>query len=284
VTHNETWYIYGRACLASQEFEREGEASKVQDDEILFLHGRFGNSTLWESLLGSHDLFVKSTSLDFPGFGRSFTLDGAPLSLSEQVALTVEYILSRNQASADKAGKRLLLVGHDLGAAIAQMTAFHLEKTAPSLISGLVLMNTCSLSHFVCPGSTWGLRHKLKKLIKASSGLLPDHKKMINSPKRSTLLNVSETWPDFHDQEIFKESMKRFEKPVLLLWGTLDEMNPPAEAGELMHTYPDIELFQHDLAGHWPWIEHPEWVATKLKEFLFRLHGPLHHHFQENAG
>ena len=88
---------------------------------------------------------------------------------------------------------------------------------------------------------------------------------------RSAVQSVSETWPDPAEQSELHLATKTFDKPVLLLWGGKDELNPPHRAHELMLTYPDAELFQNDQSGHWPLVEHPEWVATKLKEFFFRL-------------
>ena len=34
---------------------------------------------------------------------------------------------------------------------------------------------------------------------------------------------------------------------------------------------PDIQIFVHELASHWPHLEQPDWVLSKMREFLFQI-------------
>jgi pimeloyl-ACP methyl ester carboxylesterase len=284
---NEAWYVYRSSCvlsLESPEQDRSFDPGALQE-EMLFLHGRYGNCEVWNPVIQSYGAFHgRMLSLDFPGFGRSFTMDGCPLSVSQLVEVTIQYILARDQ-------ERLVLVGHDLGAAVAQLAALRLESLDPTRIAGLVLLNACSFRGFhyrrLGPDSWLELlkrpsqrrigQRRLRRLLKSAASryshqdFAREMKKLLFAPRRASILSLCESWPSPSEQESIREEMRRFEKPILLLWGSLDSLNPPEHAHELMLTYPDVELFQHDLCGHWPLIEQPEWVARKLKEFLFKL-------------
>jgi len=282
---SEAWYIYRNSCFVTDERPQNDSKPDVSaQGDILFLHGRYGSCDVWDGVLSAYETPLVSSCLEFPGFGRSFTLDGRALSVPELVELTVQYVQSRKGKE-----REVILVGHDLGGAIAQMAALKLERSDPSLVGGMVLLNSCSLEEFPCPKLNWDLilelwrwptqrrvgQTKLRQLLNTSRSMLPgilkEAQNKVTAPMRSTVQAVSQTWPDPAEQTQLHQAMRRFDKPVLLLWGGKDELNPPHHAHELMLTYPDVELFQHDQAGHWPLVEHPEWVANKLKEFFFKL-------------
>jgi pimeloyl-ACP methyl ester carboxylesterase len=285
---SEAWYIYRNSCFVADERPHELKPSTGLQSDILFLHGRYGSCDVWDGVLSAYETPLESSCLEFPGFGRSFTLDGRALSVPDLVELTVQYVQSRKRKQ-DGKGREVILVGHDLGGAIAQMAALKLERSDPSLVAGMVLLNSCSLEDFPCPKFNLDLilelwrwpgqrrvgQTKLRQLLNTSRSMLPaifkEAQNKVVAPMRSTVQAVSQTWPDPAEQSQLHQAMKRFDKPVLLLWGGRDELNPPHHAHELMLTYPDVELFQHDQSGHWPLVEHPEWVANKLKEFFFKL-------------
>jgi pimeloyl-ACP methyl ester carboxylesterase len=220
--------------------------------EFLFLHGRYGTSEVWKPLARS---FKNSIYFDYTNQG---------CSLSELVENVSKYI---------KAQKRnLILIGHDFGSTVAQLTALQLEKPFPQLISGLILINSCSLSGIHVPRWRWRVLRKLEKLLKAR--VSSKHREIIQSHSHASLLELSESWPVEEELNEIRKSMHEYEKPILLLWGSLDELNPPSLAHEIMLSYPDVELFQHDQAGHWPWLDDPEWVLAKIKEFTFRTRLP----------
>ena len=274
---SEAWYIYRNSCFVTVESPGAPNVNIGVQGNVLFLHGRYGSCDVWDGVLTAYETPLESSCIEFPGFGRSFTMDGRALSVPELVELTVQYVQSQE--------KEIILVGHDLGGAIAQMAALKLEEVDPSLVGGLVLLNSCSLASFPHPKISldlimelwrWPERRrtgqtKLKQLLNTSRSMLKEAECKLIAPMRSTVQAVSETWPDPAEQTQLHQAMRKFDKPVLLLWGGRDELNPPHHAHELMLTYPDVELFQHDQAGHWPLVEHPEWVATKLKEFFFKL-------------
>jgi hypothetical protein len=42
----------------------------------------------------------------------------------------------------------------------------------------------------------------------------------------------------------------------------------------MMRDLPEVYFFENAIAGHWPNLEDPEWVSSKILEFTFRLSGP----------
>jgi pimeloyl-ACP methyl ester carboxylesterase len=259
-SQNEAWYFYGNSCVVSQEASEV--ASDFPQNELLFLHGRYETSDHWRSLTDQPDFGACSTFMDLPGFGRSFTMDGKALSLDEHVAITANYILSRQH--------QLILVGHDVGGAIIQLAALETERQAPHLIKGLILLNTASLTHLHCPKLKYFLSHQLKKLLLAAGKPLREHE--MNCPEMAHMHSLSESWPNGETLTEIHRKMRHFNKPVLVLWGNRDALNPAHEVNEIMANYPNVELFQDESIGHWPWIEYPQWVSGKVREFLFRIH------------
>jgi pimeloyl-ACP methyl ester carboxylesterase len=254
---NEAWYLYGGSCVYSQ------EALDSSAHELLFLHGRYETTEHWKTLTDQLDFGARSTFIDLPGFGRSFTMDGKSLSLGEHVEITTNYILSRNH--------ELILVGHDVGGIVVQLAALETQRQAPHLIKGLILLNSSSLNHLHCPKWKYFLAHEMKKLIHSSEKLLLEHREKMHAPEFSHIHTLSTSWPDEPTRIELHWKMRNFDKPVLVLWGNRDSLNPPNEVNDLMANYPNVELFQDDTIGHWPWLEYPEWVSTKVQEFLFKL-------------
>jgi pimeloyl-ACP methyl ester carboxylesterase len=258
---SENWFLYGNSCVVSQEAPHAEVGSF--SNELLFLHGRFETSELWTTLTDLFEHGVKSSFIDLPGFGRSFTMNGKPLSLDEHVEMCSNYIVSRD--------RQLILVGHDVGGIIGQLAALETERQAPHLIRGLILINSSSLNHLYCPKWRYFLARQLKKLLHSSGKPLAEHACKLSCPEILPMHSLSITWPTEERRTEIHRSMRHFEKPVLVLWGNRDEVNPPREVNELMANYPNVELFQDDSVGHWPWIEQPNWVSNKVQEFLFRI-------------
>jgi len=111
----------------------------------------------------------------------------------------------------------------------------------------------------------------LKRLLSRSPRLTAEMRELIASPDHESLRALARDPPGEYSRGEIQRFMNDFFKPVLVLWGSLDEMNPASHAQDLVLGYPDIEFFQHDQAGHWPWIEDPDWVVSKVVPFLFRL-------------
>lgn len=70
--------------------------------------------------------------------------------------------------------------------------------------------------------------------------------------------------------EGFGERVSSLDTPVLLIHGA-DDPRPPRLSERLATALPRAELCVIADAGHWPWLEQPERVASALGDFLDRM-------------
>jgi pimeloyl-ACP methyl ester carboxylesterase len=273
------WFGYGDCCLAvSEHYPRDGGAEEKLI--LFFLHGRYGQSEIWRPLTRHLASRFRCVEIDLPGFGRSLVPRDRGYSLLEH-SLMLRAIVDRFVHP----GARAVLVGHDVGGAIAQQCAIQSCRS----LAALVLINTADLTREPESLST-GLfslraRARLGQLLSAAgSRLAVEHEQLVvaaweNRESRSALARAFEawqfTWPGAEERRALLEELRRLPVPVLLLWGALDPVNPPERGDELLRQLPDAYLFAHENCGHWPSLEAEEWVDQKIREFLFRLDATL---------
>lgn len=241
---------------------------------LVFLHGRFGSSAIWSRVAQQLKGSFRCLFLDFPGFGDSFSIDDRGLTLSESADLVIQVI---EQLGSDGP---VVLVGHDTGAAIAQVCAHR----NPERVSALVMLNAACLVNELPEASLawrgWIMQWRLHQLLRSSKNLSRESRLGLLRPwqfsaSRNAMLNalgaLEHSWPDDSERLAWRESIVSFQRPVLLLWGARDQWNPPRNAFETVQRLPDSHFFQNDLCGHWPCLEQPNWVIAKMKDFLFRI-------------
>lgn len=270
---NEHWFSYRDACILVRETLPASSETKAPQT-LFFLHGRYDHSGIWsqvgEALAGRFRcLFV-----DFPGFGRSFCATERGWALLEMAEL-IEKILSRMVPDPFE----LVLVGQDVGGSVALLCAL---GSIPNL-KGIVLINSTSLfnapTHLKTGPFGWTAKRRLRKQIHRLQDL-EFYRELLKSPwfsrgSRSTLIQAHRalefSWPRHFERMYWKKKTTELSHPVLLLWGTLDELNPVDHALELFRSFPSVDYFQHTECGHWPHLERPDWVSGKIREFVFRL-------------
>jgi proline iminopeptidase len=59
-----------------------------------------------------------------------------------------------------------------------------------------------------------------------------------------------------------------FGSPVLVLAGGVDLLWPPGVVGELAALFPAAQLVVQPGAGHYPWLDDPEWFVSAITPFL----------------
>lgn len=59
-----------------------------------------------------------------------------------------------------------------------------------------------------------------------------------------------------------------FASPVLVLAGGVDPQWPPRAVGELAAMFPTAQLAVQPNAGHYPWLDDPEWFVAAVTTFL----------------
>jgi pimeloyl-ACP methyl ester carboxylesterase len=247
---------------------------------LFFLHGRYGDGEVWWPIIDRLFPRFRCFSVDLPGFGHSFSARERGLSLLEHSQI-VHHLVDRFVSKDERA----VLVGHDLGGAIAQVCALEMSNK----VSGIVLINCSGLSEPVRGMKTglfgWAMRWRLRKLLSHSClardsalfhSLLWDPWR--NSQTRSALVRAMRafevSWPGPFERQYWREELRKSQIPVLLLWGTQDPINDTEIALKMMRELPEAYLFENEIAGHWPLLEDPDWVSDKILEFTFRLAGP----------
>ncbi len=265
---SEKWYSFGDSCVCVSERVPAPSSRGV----LIFLHGRLGFSEIWHPIGESFHSQYRCLFVDFPGHGGSFSVSGG-MSITDMGYLVGEIL-------AKLTGEEVVLIGHDIGGAAAQFCAMKW----PERVAGLVLINSVCLSDRVdpipCGWPQFKLRWLLRKLFRSSAKLEPHHesllKQMFEGSLGSTAIidairYLQDAWPGEDERAEYREAICQLRKPTLLLWGGLDSLVPPERGFELIRRLPDASFYMSEHAGHWPFLETPEWVVSKTREFLTRL-------------
>lgn len=269
---SEKWFTFRDCSVCVSEYEPLGSPPK---GVIVFLHGRLGTSALWGPIAEAFRSQYRCVFVDFPGHGRSYSLFGQTtlIEFAELVRLLLVEILG--EASEEAA----ILVGHDIGGAVAQICAIRW----PQQVSALVLINSACVSLDLIPipisWPRWKFRKVCSQLLDASLNLSEDYRVLLRQffDDRTTALQllhsieaIQNTWPTESQRDDWRRSLERIRKPVLLLWGARDELVPPERGFELIRSLPDAAFYLNESSGHWPFLEMPEWVIGKVREFVGR--------------
>jgi pimeloyl-ACP methyl ester carboxylesterase len=238
--------------------------------ELLLLHGRLANAGLWEPLVARLPGWIRATAIDFPGYGRSFSVGDRGLSFGESVLLADALIARMTR-------RPVILVGHDAGGAIAQACAI---ARGGEGVAGVVLMNSECLTsppgQIPVGGGGFAARRLARRL-----GTLPEaaayllDQSLRRGPTRRPLLRavdrLQRSWPGPEERGVWRSGISSFVRPVLMLRGARDPLVPAERAHEMFRGYPDAEYYELDGCGHWPAAEAPAWAAEKMTDFLFRV-------------
>ena len=242
---------------------------------LIFLHGRFSTSDIWSPLVRPFQKEFNCVFVEFPGFGRSFTLDDLFPTLLENAKFVSDLIKQRQGP--------VILVAQDIGAAIAQLVAVH-ENMRNEQTAGMIFINPLSLGEEV-PLRSWFyvnfvLRFRVTKAVGEAASISRENRDKILEPwnlrsSRKSLIRaiqaLHESWPGFYERMYWKKAMTTIRVPVLLLAGMRDPFDPSAHAFELVRRIPETYFFLSEECGHWPSVENPDWVISKMKDFVERI-------------
>lgn len=266
------WFSFGECSV---KIDERGPSSGSRG-VLLFLHGRLGGGNCWTPLLEKLERDFRCLVIHFPGCeGRSgsVAIGDSPLTLFDCVILVNQLI---HRLVGDES--EVILVGHDHGGLIAQLyvTQFQDKIGGYVLINTSLLMTDCRLKSR-CWG--WSLRRKFHQLLKVCSWKEQNFQNLLEEPwndliDRGLLLEaiskIESSWPGIHERRYWMEQLCKIQSPALLLWGSRDQLNLSEEGIQLWKALPNADYFEENI-GHWPQLEDPAWVATKIREFVFRL-------------
>ena len=269
---DELWFSFQGACI--RVIASPMANSFLNSDiysTVIFVHGRFGQAEMWEPMMSALKHQALCISVDLPGFGHSFSAKDRPFSLMEDVRL-LDQLIYRFSAP----GQSVTLVGHDIGGSIAQLCAIRNTKR----VSAVVLMNA-SVPHVPFKRKrigafSWLARWRLNQMLSRAANVGPFYKDILLSPWEQSSSRKS----TFQACRVLEDSLittgletnftQNLAQPVLLLWGARDNLNSPQIGVELMKKLSDSNFYVHEQAGHWPHLEQPEWVISKMRELIFK--------------
>ncbi|NYI77492.1 pimeloyl-ACP methyl ester carboxylesterase [Nocardioides panzhihuensis] len=70
--------------------------------------------------------------------------------------------------------------------------------------------------------------------------------------------------------ESTRAALAKYKAPVLLLTGEFDLNSPPVTVAEVAETFPDATVAVQPEAGHYPWLDDPDWFVAAMATFLRR--------------
>ncbi|HLZ70720.1 MAG TPA: alpha/beta hydrolase [Dehalococcoidia bacterium] len=236
---------------------------------LVLLHG-WGNSSgtldgLARALGDTHDCIVP----DLPGFGRSETPKEAE---GWDVARHAEWLA---QLMDKLKLERMDLFGHSHGGRIAS----YLAATRPQRVDRLVLCASAGLrERLPLPVKLrrWRTRLLLRTAHRAArTGLLGE-----SGPERARALSEKYASPDYRAAgamrptlarvlaEDLQPLLPRIQAPTLLIWGDRDRETPLELGRRSARLIPHARLVVLPGAGHHPFIDQPERVASEMRAFL----------------
>jgi pimeloyl-ACP methyl ester carboxylesterase len=226
---------------------------------LILIHGAGGSHLHWPAALRRMP-GATVYAVDLPGHGRS---EGPGREhIEDYVADIVRFM--------DAVGvSRGVLVGHSMGGAIAQMTAF----MAPERVAGLVLVGTGArlrVAPALLDGILQDARGALALITEWAWGPEADPAMVARGRQMMARVNPRVVWGDFAacDRFDIRERVGEITAPALVITGSEDRMTPPKFGQWLAERIPGARFVLVEGAGHMVMLEKPDQVASAVREWL----------------
>ncbi|ANN72184.1 alpha/beta fold hydrolase [Bordetella bronchialis] len=234
----------------------------------VFIHGFLDSGASWTPLVRALSPYgVQCLAPDLRGAGERAAEQG-PYTLAQAVDDVLERVGSAGPAEG------LALVGHSMGAQIAELVAMRI----PRQIAALVLITPTPLEGNALPddvrtmlresGGDIQAQRRIRQLF--SRNLSEDFLQASLHPARIMAKAAARGYYDaFTDGDRAGERPGAYGGPTLIL-GAADDPVIPREMVERIRTarHPRAELSFIEGSGHWPQAEQPAATAARLRDFL----------------
>jgi pimeloyl-ACP methyl ester carboxylesterase len=254
------------------------DSGGVQSEAVVFVHGNPGSSRDWRFLAEAAAPFVRTVTLDMPGFGQA---DKPP-----DFEYTVAGYARHLGGVLDALGiRRVHLVLHDFGGPWGLAWA----AAHPDAFASVVLINTGFL-----PGYRWhylariwrtpvlgelfqrlATRQGFHLLLKHGNprglprdfvdGMYDDYDR---GTRRAVLRLYRATSDPDRQTETLATALRPLARPALVVWGRCDPYLDVAYAERQREIFPDARVVVLDQSGHWPYADDPEAVRDVMLPFL----------------
>lgn len=233
---------------------------------LVFIHGFLDGAGAWADVVAElGDRAGKALCVDLPGMGKRVGEPG-PYSLdkfAEDVAKPVRAL-----------DRPVVLVGHSMGAQVAELAAGQLgdQVRALVLLTPLPLQGTSlpanEMAAFHALGGNPGAQRDMRRHL--SPGLDGDKLETLgrlgDGIEAASVGTLADIWNQGH---ALGAQRTQFTGPVLLARGERDAfITPQLFADVVVPRFHEPALASIGNAGHWPHVEQPHAFATVLLDFL----------------
>ncbi|MDR3331147.1 MAG: alpha/beta hydrolase [Synergistaceae bacterium] len=239
------------------------------DRAIIFIHGFLDEGSVWSSVISGLDAAGFSiVTLDLPGMGALSEWDG-PIGLRPLAAEVLGVL--------DEINKPSILVGHSMGAQIAEMAAVD----RPGLIKGMALLTPIPLGGLPLDEQTAASMHLVGgneemqrgMRMQFSPGLdikiIDELVKIGMKVKPKVAGELFDAWSG-GDEAGGKPNPNRI--PILIIGGDQDPFSPPELIkSSIAPRFSASDAKYIEGASHWPHVSSPQIVSGMINSFLKRF-------------
>ena len=245
-----------------------GRRSSIREHQALvFIHGFLDSHATWGPLIEAMPTYAApSIAPDLRGAGRRQAHPG-PYTLNQAVTDILELL--------DEQGlTNVALVGHSMGAQIAELIAWQV----PERVTSLTLITPTPLAGNVLPESARAMLRESGADAVAQRNIRKLFSKNLNDDRLDQLVHAAvlmgkEAARDYYDAFIEGDMRGHapctYEGPTLILGATDDPVIPAQQVAEIRRNrFPTADFRLIDGSGHWPQLEQPERTAEALASHL----------------
>ena len=242
---------------------KETNEARLNNRDIIFIHGSGGVSLIWQNQLESINLKYKLLAVDLPSHGKSDDISGITLDLYIEVIEKLKESLKLD---------KIILCGHSLGGAIA--LSYYFKN--PDDIESLILCSTGARLR-VSPKIFQHLSEGTKQYLNYIQPVLFHNKTPKSIVKiflnQFSIVNPQVTHNDFQICDSFDrmKEMDLINVPCLILCGDEDKLTPVKYSQYFDEHIKNSRLHVIKNAGHMVMLEQPELVNQFIQEFIETL-------------
>ncbi len=235
---------------------------------VMLVHGFLDGAAAWNDVVDVLRTDIDARAVDLAGMGARAGETG-PFSL-ERFALDVGLAL-------DSIGQPVVLVGHSMGAQVAELVA----ARRPALVRGLVLLTPVALAGTPLPeeaqasfralgGQPAAQRELRKRLsVSLSANGLERLGALGDRPAPAAATAFFDAWSQGHPDGAHPT---RYPGPVLIVSGDGDPFVDAAMlASAIVPRFGKATRATIPQAGHWPHVEQPAVLARVIGDFVRTL-------------
>lgn len=249
-------------------------AGKIRDVSVVFIHGFLDEGSLWQPVMDRlAAVGITSVAPDLRGMGTRAAAPGP---------FTLERLAEDVVSAFENFGGPLVLVGHSMGAQIAELVAAAL----PAQVSAMMLLTPVPLGGLAMPdeiaaqmrslgGDTEAQRQLRRQFAgRHAEGVIGELIEVGMKVRVESARALFEAWRAGDPSGDGKSS---FEGPVLIAGGAEDAFITLALIESMVSPrFRKASTVLIPEAGHWPHVERPSVVAQLLTDFIAELAGPAY--------